>query len=146
MQYNMTQQILYIVGVILALGVVTETGSIAWFSEQTDNLIGNIWAIGVITSLISTVLDSFASCMTMVSLHDISATDPYYAIGGAYWKVLSFGTAIGGSILGIGSISGIVMMQMQGVTLKWYIKHITPLTIFAGILAFSILCLQLTIL
>ena len=83
MQYNMTQQILYIVGVILALGVVTETGSIAWFSEQTDNLIGNIWAIGVITSLISTVLDSFASCMTMVSLHDISATDPYYAIGGA---------------------------------------------------------------
>ena len=146
MQYNMTQQILYIVGVILALGVVTETGSIAWFSEQTDNLIGNIWAIGVITSLISTVLDTFASCMTMVSLHDISATDPYYAIGGAYWKVLSFGTAIGGSILGIGSISGIVMMQMQGVTLKWYIKHITPLTIFAGILAFSILCLQLTIL
>ena len=146
MQYNMTQQILYIVGVILALGVVTETGSIAWFSEQTDNLIGNIWAIGVITSLISTVLDSFASCMTMVSLHDISATDPYYAIGGAYWKVLSFGTAIGGSILGIGSISGIVMMQMQGVTLKWYIKHITPLTIFAVILAFSILCLQLTIL
>ncbi|MBO5641454.1 MAG: sodium:proton antiporter [Prevotella sp.] len=146
MQYNMTQQILYIVGVILALGVVTETGSIAWFSEQIDNLIGNIWAIGVITSLISTVLDSFASCMTMVSLHDISATDPYYAIGGAYWKVLSFGTAIGGSILGIGSISGIVMMQMQGVTLKWYIKHITPLTIFAGILAFSILCLQLTIL
>ena len=146
MQYNMTQQILYIVGVILALGVVTETGSIAWFSEQTDNLIGNIWAIGVITSLISTVLDSFASCMTMVSLHDISATDPYYAIGGAYWKVLSFGTAIGGSILGIGSISGIVMMQMQGVTLKWYIKHIAPLTIFAWILAFSILCLQLTIL
>ena len=146
MQYNMTQQILYIVGVILALGVVTETGSIAWFSEQIDNLIGNIWAIGVITSLISTVLDSFSSCMTMVSLHDISATDPYYAIGGAYWKVLSFGTAIGGSILGIGSISGIVMMQMQGVTLKWYIKHIAPLTIFAGILAFSILCLQLTIL
>ena len=146
MQYNMTQQILYIVGVILALGVVTETGSIAWFSEQIDNLIGNIWAIGVITSLISTVLDSFASCMTMVSLHDISTTEPYYAIGGAYWKVLSFGTAIGGSILGIGSISGIVMMQMQGVTLKWYVKHITPLTIFAGILAFSVLCLQLTVL
>ena len=145
MQYNMTQQILYIVGVILALGVVTETGSIAWFSEQIDNLIGNIWAIGVITSLISTMLDSFASCMTMVSLHDISATDPYYAIGGAYWKVLSFGTAIGGSILGIGSISGIVMMQMQGVTLKWYVKHTTPLTICAGILAFSILCLQLTV-
>ena len=146
MQYNTTQQILYILGVILALGVVTETGSIAWFSQQIDKLIGNVWVIGIITALISTVLDSFASCMTMISLHDISLTDPYYAMNGAYWKVLSFGTAVGGSILGIGSISGIVMMQMQGVTLKWYFKHVTPLTLTAGIIAFSLLCLQLTLL
>ena len=146
MQYNTTQQILYILGVILALGVVTETGSIAWFSQQIDQLIGNVWVIGVITAVISTVLDSFASCMTMISLHDISLNDPYYAMNGAYWKVLSFGTAVGGSILGIGSISGIVMMQMQGVTLKWYFKHVTPLTLFAGIIAFSLLCLQLTLL
>lgn len=144
-QYNTTQQILYIVGVILALGVVTETGSIAWFSQQIDNLIGNVWVIGVATAMLSTVLDSFASCMTMVSLHDISNSDTYYAVGGAYWKVLSFGTAVGGSILGIGSICGIVMMQMQGVTLKWYAKHITPLTLLAGIIAFSLLCLQLTV-
>lgn len=146
MQYNTTQQILYILGVILALGVVTETGSIAWFSQQIDKLIGNVWVIGIITAVISTVLDSFASCMTMISLHDISLTDPYYAMNGAYWKVLSFGTAVGGSILGIGSISGIVMMQMQGVTLKWYFKHVTPLTLAAGIIAFSLLCLQLTLL
>ncbi len=145
MQYNTVQQILYIVGVILALGVVTETGSIAWFSEQIDSLIGNVWIIGVITALISTVLDSFASCITMISLHDVISTDAYYSVGGAYWKVLSFGTAMGGSILAIGSISGIIMMQMQGVTLKWYVKHITPLTLLAGTIAFSMLCLQLTV-
>ncbi|MBQ0074455.1 MAG: sodium:proton antiporter [Prevotella sp.] len=145
MQYNAIQQILYIVGVVLALGVVTETGAMAWFSNELDILIGNVWGIGVITALISTVLDSFASCMTMVTLHDVSLTDPYYAVGGAYWKVLSFGTAMGGSILGIGSISGIVMMQMQGVTTKWYIKHITPMTLLAGIISFVVLCLQLTV-
>lgn len=145
MLYNTIQQILYIVGVILAVGVVTETGSIAWFSHQIDTLIGNVWIIGVTTAIISTVLDSFASCLTMVSLHDVSLTDSYYAVGGAYWKVLSFGTAMGGSILGIGSICGIVMMQMQGITLKWYIKNVTPLALFAGIISFSLLCLQLTV-
>ena len=145
MQYNTIQQILYIVGVILALGVVTETGSITWFAEQIDSLIGNVWVIGAITALLSTVLDSFASCITMISLHDVTNSDPYYSVGGAYWKVLSFGTAIGGSILGIGSISGIIMMQMQGVTLKWYMKYITPLTLCAGIAAFLLLCIQLTI-
>lgn len=146
MQYNTIQQMLYIVGVILALGVVIETGSISWFAQKIDSLIGNVWIIGIITALISTILDSFASCITMISLHDVITSDPYYSVGGAYWKVLSFGTAMGGSILGIGSMSGIIMMQMQGVTLKWYAKHITPLTLAAGVIAFSLLCLQLTVL
>lgn len=145
MQYNAIQQILYIVGVVLALGVVRETGALAWFSAQLDIFIGNVWGIGVVTALISTVLDSFASCLTMVSLHDVSATDPYYAVGGAYWKVLSFGTAMGGSILGVGCIAGIVMMQMQGVTAKWYMRHIAPMTLTAGVIAFVVLCLQLTL-
>lgn len=140
MQYNSIQQILYIVGVLLAVGVVTETGAMTWFSKQLDIFVGNVWGIGILTALISTVLDSFASCMTMVSLHDVSAVDPYYAVGGAYWKVLSFGTAVGGSILGIGSISGIVMMQMQGADLKWYFKHVTPVTLVSGVIAFTVLC------
>ncbi len=142
MQYNSIQQILYIIGVMLAVGVVTETGAMEWFATQIDTIIGNIWIVGTFTALISTVLDSFASCVTMVSLHDVSDTVSYYSVGGAYWKVLSFGTAVGGSILAIGSISGIIMMQMQGTSLKWYFKHITPLTLTAGIIAFVVLCLQ----
>jgi Na+/H+ antiporter NhaD/arsenite permease-like protein len=145
MQYNSIQQILYIIGVMLAVAVVTETGAMHWFAEQIDELIGNIWIIGVITACISTLLDSFASCVTMISLHEVSDTLPYYSVGGAYWKVLSFGTAVGGSILAIGSISGIVMMQMQGISLRWYFKHITPITLLAGIMAFVVLCLQQTL-
>ena len=143
MQYNSIQQILYVFGVLLAVGVVTETGAMQWLSTQIDDLVDNIWLIGVVTALISTVLDSFASCITMVSLHDVAQADPYYGIGGAYWKVLSFGTSVGGSILAIGSISGIIMMQMQDVTLKWYVRHVTPMTLLAGIIAFVVLCLQL---
>ena len=126
---------------MLAVAVVTETGAMHWFATQIDILIGNIWIIGSITALISTVLDSFASCVTMISLHDVTPDIPYYSVGGAYWKVLSFGTAVGGSILAIGSISGIVMMQMQNVSLKWYFRHITPLTFMSGILAFVVLCI-----
>ena len=144
-QYNTIQQILYIVGVVLAVGVVTETGSMHWVSEQIDNIIGNVWIIGVITATISTVLDSFATCVTMVSLHDLTPADSFYAVNGAYWKVLSFSTAVGGSILGIGSISGVVMMQRQGIPLSWYIKHITPLTLLSGIIALTVLCIQLSL-
>lgn len=141
-QYNTIQKILYIIGVILALGVVTETGAMTWFSMQIDTFIGNVWGIGVAAAVASTILDNFASFMTMVSMHDVSTTDIYYGIGGAYWKVLSFGTTVGGTIFCIGSIAGIMTMQMQGFSLKWYLRHITPITILSGIIAFTVLCLQ----
>ena len=143
MQYNTIQKILYIIGVILALGVVAETGAMNWLAHHVDRFVGNVWGIGATAALASTVLDNFASFMTLVSLHDVSATDAYYGVGGDYWKAVSFGGAVGGSILCIGSIAGVMMMRMQGVSLKWYIRNITPLTLPARIIAFIVLCLQL---
>lgn len=143
MQYNTIQKILYIIGVILALGVVAETGAMNWLAHHVDRFVGNVWGIGATAALASTVLDNFASFMTLVSLHDVSATDAYYGVGGDYWKAVSLGGAVGGSILCIGSIAGVMMMRMQGVSLKWYIRNITPLTLTAGIIAFIVLCLQL---
>lgn len=142
-QYTTIQKILYVIGVILALGVVKETGALDYFAKSVDLFIGNIWAVGMSTAVVSTVLDNFASFMTMVSLHDISTSDVYYGVGGAYWKILSFGTTVGGSIFCVGSIAGILTMQMQGMTLKWYVRHITPYMLIAGIIAFTVLCLEL---
>lgn len=142
-QYNTIQKILYVISVILALGVVTETGAMTWLARTIDDFIGNVWAIGIVTAAVSSVLDNFATFMTMVSLHDTSLTNVYYSTGGAYWKILSFGTTVGGSILCMGSISGILTMQMQGMTLKWYLRHITPIILCSGIIAFIILCIQL---
>ena len=115
----------------------------AWGSERIVSLVGNVWSVGSMSGAISVVLDSFASCITMVSLHDVSTTIPYYAVDGAYWKVLSFATSVGGSILAFGSISGVVYMQREGVSLSWYFKHVTPLAIIGGGVGFIVLCLEL---
>lgn len=142
-QYNTIQKILYIIGVILAIGVVTETGAMNWLSHQIRIFVNNEWGIGATAIFASTILDNFASCMTLVSLHEVSATDAYYGVDSAYWKILSFSSTIGGSVLCIGSIAGITLMRMQGMSLKWYIRHITPITLTSGIIAFTILYLQL---
>lgn len=142
-QYSTIQEILYIIGVILALGVVTETGVMAFVTQSMELVLGNVWMTGVVTATVSTVLDNFASFMTMVSLHGVSASDVYYGSGGTYWKILSFATALGGSVLCTGSIAGILTMQMQGMPLKWYVRHITPLMLGAGVVAFIVLCIEL---
>lgn len=139
MQYNALQQILYIIGVLLAIGVVTETGGTAWMAAQVETLFTTPQSVGALTAVISTVLDSFAACTTMVSLHDVAAAGPC-ATDGPYWPLMALATAVGGATLSIGSISGIVMMHMQGVTLRWYIRHIAPLALLAGIAAYTLLC------
>nr|QJR97946.1 hypothetical protein Prevot99_1050 [uncultured Prevotella sp.] len=114
-----------------------------WLSHQIRIFVNNEWGIGATAILASTILDNFASCMTLVSLHEVSATDAYYGVDSAYWKILSFSSTIGGSVLCIGSIAGVTLMRMQGMSLKWYIRHITPITLTSGIIAFTILYLQL---
>lgn len=142
-QYNTIQKILYIIGVILALGVVTETGAMRWLAEQIGGFVGNEWGTGVVAVLASILLDNFASCMTLVSLHDVSSTDIYYGVEGSYWKILSFASTVGGNILCVGSIAGVTMMRIQGMSLKWYIRRITPIAIISGVIALAALCLQL---
>ncbi len=143
MQYNSLQQILYIIGVIMALGVVTETGAMDWVALHMKGLLGNIWDVGIITATISVLLDNFASCMTMFSLHDVVGEDAYYGVGGSFWKMLAYSSAVGGSVIGIGSISGMVMLQMQNVPLGWYIRHVTPWVILAGAISLLVLGMEL---
>ena len=57
--------------------------------------------------------------------------------------IILFTTSVGGSILAFGSISGVVFMQRQGVSLSWYFKHVTPLALTGGIIGFIVLCLEL---
>ena len=58
-------------GIMLAFGVVTETGFFATVSEWLDYNIHNIWVIGVIAGLISGVVDTFTVAMTALSMYPV---------------------------------------------------------------------------
>ena len=51
-----------------------------------------------------------------------------------FWPLLSYTTAVGGSLLATGTITGLVLMRMENVSLKWYATHVMP-KVFAGWLA-----------
>ena len=50
---------------------------------------------------------------------------------GIFWALLSYSSALGSSLLSIGTIAGFSLMRMEGVTLRWYIRHFTG-KIFLG--------------
>ena len=91
--------------------------------------------MGAVTACVSCVLDSFATCMSFVSIYPVTAaeslqqfSDPAYMSSfvqnGIYWKIIAFCSAMGGNILPLGSISGLALMKMERVHVGWYFKKV----------------------
>ena len=130
LQYDTIQQILFVMGIMLGLGVVTETGVFQSVAEWIDVNVQNIWLVGLFSGLLSAMVDTFTIAMSNFSLYDVlpTATDSYamnFVQNGAFWKVIAFSTAVGGCLLCVGNVSGLALMKMEHVRLGWYLKHCT---------------------
>ena len=126
MKYSVIQMILYVMGIMLAIGVVSETGVFRQLSEWCQQNVGNIWIIGVLSGVVSSVLDSFATLMTVISLpaSDSLPTQQQFLQDGLYWPLVVYCTALGGCVLGIGSISGLAMLKIERMHIGWYFRHV----------------------
>ena len=141
LQYGALQQMLFVMGIMLGMGVVTETGVWSDVAGWFDTYIHDIWLMGILAGMLSSVVDSFTIAISNISLYTLGGG----ALGtnGAYWSVVAYTTAIGGCLLTIGSISGLALMRMEHVRLGWYVKHMTPKVLLGWIIGFIILWLEM---
>lgn len=131
LQYGVMQMMLFVLGIMLALGVVQETGAIRWLAGVCDRYIGNVWVMGAIMGIISSVLDNFATAMSFISFHSVKGLEGEmvttlvdYVQNGAYWKMVAFSVAAGGNLMIIGSMSGIALMKMEHVRVGWFLRNV----------------------
>ena len=141
LQYGAIQQMLFVMGIMLGMGVVTETGVWSDVAAWFDTYVHDIWLLGILAGMLSSVVDSFTIAISNISLYTLGGG----ALGtnGAYWSVVAYTTAIGGCLLTIGSISGLALMKMEHVQLGWYVKHMTPKVLLGWIIGFIILWLEM---
>ncbi len=138
-QYGSLQQILFVMGIMLAMGVVTETGVFGDVAEWIDDTVHSVWVLGIVSGFLSGIVDSFTIAMSDISLYQIAdaalvgSYDENFVTNGAYWKIIAFCTAVGGCLLSVGSVSGLALMKMEHMRLGWYIKNLT-LKVLAGML------------
>ncbi len=141
LQYGAIQQMLFVMGIMLGMGVVTETGVWADVADWFDTYIHDVWLIGIGAGLLSSIVDSFTIAISNISLYKIGVGD--ISVNGAYWSIIAYSTAVGGCLLSVGSISGIALMKMEHVKLGWYVKHLTPKVFLGWIVGFIVLWLEL---
>ncbi len=152
LQYGMIQMILFVLGVMFALAVVEETGALSLLSQFVDDTIHNVWIIGAIAAMLSSVLDTFATSLSFISLNDVESLhsisisiDPDYleafARNGIYWKIIAYSSAMGGNFLLFSSISGLALMKMERIHVGWFFKNVGWTCIIAWAIGMSFIWL-----
>jgi Na+/H+ antiporter NhaD/arsenite permease-like protein len=142
LQYGSLQQILFVMGIMLGMGVVTETGVFPDVARWMDETIHNVWILGVVSGFLSAVVDTFTIAISDISLYPVveaarleQAADAAYLSqftrNGSYWMIVAYTTAVGGCLLSVGSVSGLALMKMEHLRLGWYLRNLT-LKVLAG--------------
>lgn len=124
LQYGAIQQMLFVMGIMLGMGVLTESGVLGDIAEWIYAILQeNVWIMGFLSGLLSSVVDTFTVAVTNVSFFPVG--EGVFASNGIYWLIIAFCTAMGGCLLSIGSTSGIALMQMEHMRLGWYFRNLT---------------------
>ena len=153
LQYGTIQQMLFVMGIMLGMGVMTETGVLGDISAWIDYNIHDIWVAGVISGCLSAIVDTFTIAITDISLYPViedtslqmwadSDYLSHFVQNGAYWKVIAYATAVGGCLLSVGSTSGLALMKMEHVRLGWYLRNLTPKVLVGFILGLLVLFIE----
>lgn len=146
LQYSIIQLMLYVMGIMLAVEAISETGAFSWLTSQISIYVDNVWILGLVSGFISLFLDSFATAMTMITMYDVAETTTNVAQtvapfvqDGLYWRMISYATAVGGSIFAVASVAGIVYMKTERVGMMWYFRKVGTKVIIAGIIGIALL-------
>lgn len=154
LQYGVIQMMLFVMGIMLTSGIITEIGVGHDIGSFVEANINNVWLIGAITGAISTVLDNFMSAMTAITVglsqKAIASTqgiglNPMLAQNGLLWKVTAYAAAAGGNILFIGSMSGLALIKMERATMGWIVRNVSLKCLAGGVLGLIVMWITLGI-
>ena len=140
LQYGGFQQLLFVTGIMLGMGVVTETGVWGDVADWFDVYIPDVWLIGILAGFLSSIIDSFTIAISTLSLYNVGAGG--MMTNGAYWGIIAYTTAVGGCLLSVGSVCGLALMRAEHVSLGWYVKHMTPKVLLGFLLGYVVLWLE----
>jgi len=116
-----TSGILFFFGVLLSVGALESSGLLKDLAVFLSDKIGNLDVIAAVIGLASAVVDNVplvAAAMGMYDLSQFPTDDPL-------WQLIAYCAGTGGSILIIGSASGVALMGLEKVEFLWYVKKVS---------------------
>lgn len=132
--------IMFFFGVLMSVAALKTAGTLTDISLFLEKNIGDTTLIAFILGIASSFLDNVAlvaATMGMYPLTTITTTDTalmVYATNSEFWTFIAYCCVTGGSILIIGSATGVSVMGMEKIPFGYYLKRFS-LIAFASYIA-----------
>ena len=124
--------IFFFLGILLAVASLQSMGHLNDVAIILDNTFnGNIYAINIIIGLLSAIVDNVPLVAGAMGMYEIGTGA--YAVDGIFWEFLAYCAGTGGSVLIIGSASGVAVMGILKIDFIWYVKKISFLALIGYI-------------
>lgn len=139
--------ILFFLGILMAVAVLQSTGLLSWMANVLDEKIHNVYIIGTVLGILSSIVDNVplvAGVMGMYPVSDPTATGylANFMVDGTFWELLSYTAGVGGSILIIGSAAGVIAMGLEKISFGWYMKHFSWLALIGYLAGVGVYILE----
>ncbi len=126
--------VIFFLGILMSVASLKTAGQLNVMSKFLDNTIPTPDLISMLLGLTSSFLDNVALVAGTMGMYPIAAVGAF-ASNGIFWTFLAYCAVTGGSILIIGSASGVTVMGLEKISFGYYLKRFTPLALlgyFAG--------------
>lgn len=122
--------ILYFLGILMSVGALQTVGALPYLGRQLSAMTDNMSFISFLVGMISSLVDNVAMVASIMGMYPISFdAGSVFAVDGSFWTFLSYCAVTGGSLLIIGSATGVTVMGVEKIGFGYYLKRFSLLAL-----------------
>lgn len=128
--------ILFFLGILMSVGALETSGQLGIISNYLDNHVHQPYLISFVIGIMSAFVDNVALVAATMGMYpvaqqtaDLSPYLQHFVTDGGFWTYLAYCAVTGGSILIIGSATGVTVMGLEKISFMYYTKRFTLLAL-----------------
>ena len=123
--------IFYFLGILMSVAALIEGGQLAAASTRVTALIPNTGLLAAIIGVLSSMLDNVALVAAVLGMYPLETSGAItpFVVNGSFWVFLAYCAVTGGSLLIIGSATGVTVMGLEGISFGYYFKRFSLLAL-----------------
>lgn len=126
--------ILYFLGILMSVGALEASGQLTEWGTFVSNHFRDSSFVAFVVGFCSSFVDNVALVAATMGMYPID-TNPVsaFALDGSFWTFLAYCGVTGGSLLIIGSATGVMVMGFEKISFGYYAKHFSMLALLGYI-------------